>query len=152
MADTMIPPCVQILRALDDFRGGIGVGWLVGGNDLPFRLPIPAKGPAKKIRIDSVPIEFVKNPKLENTGPAASTGPAKLVVPKEKSATGVEIDYRDWKINIQGKERTYNAIFVEKVGKDKIKIKDSKRGKTATVPIKALSAADHEYLKSIGEL
>jgi len=121
------------------------------GNTSYFNLPIPVKGPSDKIRIDGVPASFVKNPKLEEEKKDAAGGNTALAVPKEKSSTGVEIDYRDWKIMLKGKERTYNAIFVEKDG-NRIKIKDSKRGKTAAVPISALSLDDREYLKSLGEL
>ena len=122
------------------------------GNDRPYKLPIPDKGPAKKVRIGDVQSSFVANPKLAAEGQTASTGPTKLVVPKEKSSTGVVIDYRDWTITMGGKKLTVKAIFVEKVGSSNIKIKDSKRGKTATIKISAISDADRAYLKSIGEL
>ncbi len=123
------------------------------GNTSYFNLPIPAKGPSDKVRIDGVPKTFVKNPKLEKkAGTLTTDSTGALVVPKVKTASGVEIDYRDWKITIQGKERVYNAIFVAKDGSSKITIKDSKRGATATIPVSALSADDVEYLKGIGEL
>lgn len=123
-----------------------------GGTEY-YRLPIPSKGPADRAKINKVPTKFVKNPKLEAKNTVATGETPILVVPKEKSSTGVEIDYRDWKITIQGKERIYNAKFVSK-SKDgrKVKIIDSKRGRTAEVPISALSDDDKEYLKSIGEL
>ena len=121
------------------------------GNTSYFNLPITAKGPAAKVRIDGVPVSFVKNPKLEAEKGPTVAGSTILAVPKEKAASGVEIDYRDWKIMLKGKERTYNAIFVKKEG-SKIYIKDAKRGKTAPVPISALSDADKEYLKSLGDI
>jgi hypothetical protein len=123
------------------------------GNTSYFNLPLKASGPVNKTRIDGVPTAFVKNPKLEGGAKAAATtgGSGAIAVPKAKSSSGATIDYRDWKITIQGKERTYNAIFVQKTG-SKIQIKDSKRGKTATIPISALSKADQTYLKELGEL
>ncbi|MEA2067603.1 MAG: hypothetical protein U9P12_00245 [Verrucomicrobiota bacterium] len=123
------------------------------GNTSWFTVTIGSRGPSDKIRIDGIPTPFVKNPKLEGQGKAvaAGGGSGAIAVPKQKSASGATIDYRDWLITIQGKERTYNAIFVKKVG-SKIEIKDSKRGKTATIPISAISKMDREYLKELGEL
>ncbi|VGO14509.1 hypothetical protein PDESU_03071 [Pontiella desulfatans] len=122
------------------------------GNTSYFNLAVSDKGPADKTRIDGVPTPFVKNPKLEEKGKAAGTGGSgALVVPVQKSASGATVEYRDWKITIKGQERTYNAIFVQKSGSN-IQIKDSKRGKTATIPISSLSAEDKEYLKGLGEL
>ncbi len=118
------------------------------GNINYFSLPIPDKGPAAKVRIDGIPTVFVKAPGADEK--AASSGIGKVA-----AGTGGEAivddnspQYRDWKITLQGKERTFNAIYIS-VAKGKVTIKDSKRGKTATVPVSALSAEDVEYLKKI---
>jgi phosphoribosylformylglycinamidine (FGAM) synthase PurS component len=124
------------------------------GNTSFFTLPVGIAGPASKVRIDGVPTPLVKNPKLDPkaNGETGENGGGPIAVPQPKSASGKDIEYRDWKITIQGKERDYNAIFVEKSGATSIKIKDSKRGMTATVPISSLSRDDQAYLKEIGEL
>lgn len=125
-----------------------GLILLDSGGDAPFKLPVPAKGPAKKIQIDGNPITFVPNPKLEGDNKPIVAEVSIPVVPKEVSASGEEIDYRDWKITIQGNERTINAKF-EKVEGGKIYIKSSKNGKVAAIPGSALSAEDQEYVKRI---
>jgi hypothetical protein len=117
------------------------------GNTTYYNLPIPNKGPADKVRIDGVPTAFVKAPgadskKESGLGKAAGGGATAAVVDENAP------QYRDWKITIQGKERVYNAIFVS-AEKGKVTIKDSKRGKNATVPVSALSSEDVEYLKKI---
>ena len=118
------------------------------GNTDYFNLPIPDKGPAAKVRIDGIPTPFVKNPQLEATKTAAKSGGGIPVVPKETSATGEVIDYRDWKISMKGKTITLNAKF-EKMEKGKVFIKSSKNGKVAQVPGSALSDEDKEYVKRI---
>ncbi|WP_372795825.1 SHD1 domain-containing protein [Pontiella sp.] len=119
------------------------------GNAYYFDLPIPSKGPAQTVRIDGVPSKFVKNPRLEKKeggGPALAGGiPA---VPKEKSASGEVIDYRDWTINMGGKAVTVNAIFV-KVERGKVTIKNAKNGREAEIPGSALSDEDKEYVRRI---
>jgi hypothetical protein len=120
------------------------------GNSVYFNLPIPNKGPAAKVRIDGTPVSFVKNPKLEEAEKAAGDMAAGgiPVVPKETSASGEVIDYRDWTITMQGKEITVNAKF-EKVEKGKVYIKNAKNGKVAAIPGSALSDADKEYVTRI---
>lgn len=119
------------------------------GNPTYYTVPIGEKGPADKIRIDGIPTKFVKAPgadekkAVSGIGKVAEGGTAAMETAEEDA-----IQYRDWKITIQGKERTYNAIFVS-VEKGKVSIKDSKRGKIATLPVSALSSEDVEYLKEI---
>lgn len=120
------------------------------GATLWHEVVIKSTGPIDKIRVDGVPVSFVKNPKLEadaNAEATAETGgiPA---VPKETAASGEVIDYRDWTITIKGNTVTVNAIFVE-VKDGKVTIKNSKNGKEAHIPGSALSEADREYVKRI---
>ena len=120
------------------------------GNTSYFNLPIPDNFKGATVRIDGVPTKFVKNPQLEEK--AAGSALAKTggipVVPKETSASGEVIDYRDWKITMNGKEITVNAIFV-KVDKGKVTIKNSKNGREAQIPGSALSDEDKEYVRRI---
>lgn len=118
------------------------------GNSNYFNLPIPDKGPAAKVRIDGTPVSFVKNPQLEATETVAKSGGGIPVVPKETSASGEVIDYRDWTITMKGKQITVNAKF-EKVESGKVFIKNSKNGKVAGVPGSAISDEDKEYVKRI---
>lgn len=118
------------------------------GGDSPFALTVPDKGPAKRIVVDGTPITFVKNPKLEETKTAVVAEGGIPVVPKETSASGEEIDYRDWTITMQGKEIVVNAKF-EKVEDGKVYIKNAKNGKVAGIPGSALSEEDKEYVKRI---
>lgn len=119
------------------------------GNTDYFTLPIPDKGPAAKVRIDGTPVSFVKNPKLEATKTAGTTGGGGIpVVPKEKAASGEVIDYRDWTVTMKGKQITVNAKF-EKIEGGKVYIKNAKNGKVAPVPGSALSDEDKEYVKRI---
>ncbi|WP_372807933.1 hypothetical protein [Pontiella sp.] len=123
------------------------------GNTSFFTLPVGLAGPASKVRIDGVPTPLVKNPKLApkaNGAKDESGGP--IAVPQPKSASGKDIEYRDWTITMNGREISANAIFVEKSGSSNITIKDSKRGNTATIPISSLSREDQAYLREIGEL
>ena len=116
------------------------------GNTTYYNLPIPGKGPADKVRIDGVPTAFVKAPGADTkkeTGLGKAAAGAGAAVVDDNSPK-----YRDWKITIQGKERIYNAVFIS-AGKGKVTIKDSKRGKEATIPVSALSADDVAYLKDI---
>lgn len=119
------------------------------GGTIYYNLPIPDKGPAAKVRIDGTPTAFVKNPQLEADNTAvAKSGGGIPVVPKETSASGEVIDYRDWTITMQGKKITVNAKF-EKIEKGKVYIKNAKNGKVAPVPGSALSDEDKEYVKRI---
>lgn len=118
------------------------------GNTDYYNLPIPDKGPAAKVRIDGTPVSFVKNPQLEAVATATTGGGGIPVVPKDKSATGIVIDYRDWTITMKGKTFTVNAKF-EKIDAGKVYIKNAKNGKVAPVPGSALSEEDREYVKSI---
>lgn len=125
-----------------------GVILLDAGGGSTFKLLIPAKGPSAKIRIDGNPITFVKNPKLEEEKKAVVADTGIPAVPKETSASGEVIDYRDWKITMKGKVITVNAKFV-KIENGKISIKNSKNGKVASIPGSALSEEDKEYVKRI---
>lgn len=118
------------------------------GNTTYYTLPIPAKGPSAKIRIDGTPVSFVKNPKLEVDKTAVAASGGIPVVPKEKSVSGEIIDYRDWKITMKGKEITVNAKF-EKIEGGKVFIKNAKNGKVAGIPGSALSKEDQDYVKRI---
>ncbi len=119
------------------------------GNTSYFNLPIPDKGPTAKIVIDGIPVSFVKNPKLEGGDEkVAAAGGGIPAVPKETSANGEVIDYRDWTISMKGKEISVNAKFV-KIEAGKVTIKNAKNGKEATIPGSALSDEDKEYVKRI---
>ena len=118
------------------------------GNTTYYTLPISAKGPADKIRIDGVPTELVKAPgadekKASGIGKTAGGG-----VAPPTTDDGTVLEYRDWNITMRGKVITANAIFVS-AENGKVTIKDSKLGNNATVPVSALSAEDVEYLKKI---
>lgn len=119
------------------------------GGTIYIKLPISAKGPALKVRDGSTLFEFKKNPLLEpeDKVTAAATGgiPA---VPKQTSATGKVIDYRDWKITMKGREITVNAIFV-KLEKGNVTLKSAKNGRETSIPGSALSEEDKEYVRSI---
>lgn len=117
------------------------------GNTTYYNLPIPNKGPADKVRIDGVLTEFVKAPSDEDKKAAAIAAAAEAgsTLP---GVTENTLQYRDWKITLQGKERTFNAIYVS-MEKGKVTIKDSKMGRNATVPVSTLSAEDVEYLKEV---
>ncbi|MDF7799929.1 hypothetical protein P4C99_10670 [Pontiellaceae bacterium B1224] len=121
---------------------------LDSGGDSPYLLRIPDAGPAANVRIDGNPIKFVENPKLKEEKKEVDTSGALPAVPKEIAASGEEIDYRDWKITMQGKEITVNAKF-EKVEGGKVYIKNAKNGKVAGIPGSALSEEDQEYVKRI---
>ncbi len=118
------------------------------GNSYFYDLPLPDKGPAATVRIDGVPTKFVKNPKLEaeKTEVAGTKTGGIPVVPKETTASGEVIDYRDWTITMGGKQVTVNAIYV-KFEKGKVTIKNSKNGREAEIPGSALSTEDQEYIK-----
>lgn len=113
------------------------------GNTSFFYLRIGTGGPAEKVSIDGIPSPFVKNEKAELEKKTAAESNS-----NKEAEKSVVLEYRDWQITMRGQTSTYNAIFVQKVG-SKIKIKESKRGKTATIPITALSKADQEYLKQL---
>lgn len=113
-------------------------------------LPVTEKGPGATVRFGGMQSKFVKNPKLEEAAKAAgTTDDGKLVVPeKQKSESGMVIDYRDWTITMKGREITVNAIFVKIDGKN-IVIKNAKNGKEASIPGSSLSDEDKEYVKQI---
>lgn len=117
------------------------------GGTIFINLPIPDKGPAAKVRIEGVQVEFKKNPLLEPEDKVAGAATGGIpAVPKQTTASGEVIDYRDWKLTLGGKERTINAIYV-KFEKGQLTIKSSKNGKEATVPGSSLSEEDKEYVK-----
>jgi hypothetical protein len=118
------------------------------GDTIYIVLPITAKGPADSVNLDGVPTKLIKNPNLEANKKTNDDTGTILAIPKEKSASGEEIDYRDWKITMKGKEITVNAKF-EKIDNGKVYIKNAKNGVVAAIPGSALSAEDQEYVKRI---
>lgn len=126
-----------------------GVEFDSGDGETYYILKISDKGPSAKARIGSMPVTFIKNPKLEAEAKTGGSSETKLVVPeKQKSESGMVIDYRDWTITMKGREIKVNAIFVKIDGKNVI-IKNAKNGKEATIPGSALSDEDKEYVKQV---
>ncbi len=115
------------------------------GNDIPFLLPITAKGPADKVNINGVVTPFVKNPNLEakKEPGGVPAGPAKVATKEGKALVP---EYREWTINMRGKQMKFTAIYVQKSG-TKVTLKEQKRGLSNDFPIAALSKEDQAYLK-----
>lgn len=112
-------------------------------------LPIPSTGPGKRgIQLETGEmIKFVANKNLEKKE-NASTGNKAIAVPKEKSKSGMEIDYREWTISMKGKKIPFRAIFVKKEG-SAIFLKDEKRGITRDFPFSKLSTEDKKYIQKL---
>lgn len=118
------------------------------GSTVWYSIPIGQKGPAAKIRINGIPISFIKNPNLQAETKSITNSDGSIAVPKPKSKSGEVIDYRDWKITMKGRTININARF-EKFEDGKVHIKNAKNGKIAQVPGSALSNEDKEYVKRI---
>ncbi|MBT8042249.1 MAG: hypothetical protein HKP10_02500 [Kiritimatiellales bacterium] len=121
---------------------------LLGDSESPFKIRFRSiKEPPAQVSIDGVSSPFVKNEKAAE----AAKQEAAAAAAAEEADKPIKPEYRDWQITMRGQTSTHNAIFVQKLG-SKVKIKESKRGKTATVPISSLSKADQDYLKKLGVL
>jgi hypothetical protein len=118
------------------------------GNNIFIALPLTIKGPPAALNLNGIPTKLIKNPKLTVEKTTEDTTGGIPAVPKETSASGEEIDYRDWKITMQGKEITVNAKY-EKIEGGKVYIKNAKNGVVAAIPGSALSPEDQEYVKRI---
>ena len=117
------------------------------GNSIA-RIPIPEKGPAAKIQLDSgVIIRFFKNKNL-TVKKEESTETKAIAVPTEKSKSGMEINYREWTISMNGKKIPFRAMFVKKEG-SKVFLKDEKRGITKDFSFSKLSLEDRKYIQKL---
>jgi hypothetical protein len=126
------------------------------GNSLTFNLPIPAKGPAAKIRIDGTPVAFVKNPKLEAKDSVAADGSnTKLATGSaEMQAAGEEAEkFRTWTLTApSGKAVTVEAMFVSFDKRKKmVTIRLAKNNAEKAFAAHMFSDEDKEYLKTVIE-
>ena len=120
-----------------------------GDGESYINLPIDVKGPSKRgIQLENgTMIKFVKNKNLEEKIEVA-TGTKAIAVPKEKSKSGMEIDYREWTISMKGKKIPFRAIFVKREG-SRVFLKDEKRGITKDFLVTKLSTGDKNYIKKL---
>ena len=114
-----------------------------------YPIPIGLKGPAETIRIDGMPIKFVKSP--SNTGEVGSAGTKAATTTLAGTETTEEDDtlkpeFRTWTIMFKGKPIEARAIYV-KQEKGKVTLKLESNGKENAFSIYSLSKEDQEYVK-----
>jgi len=139
------------LITYEPYDYGEGEFYLSRTSDSRITVPISDKGPTDKLTLEGTgeSVTFVKAPVKEVPvveAPVAvkSTfgGPQKAKKPTE---------YRPWTVTMGGNViEVESAIFVE-MKDGQVTLQSAKNGQLATVPVKALSAADRAYLRDILE-
>ena len=110
-----------------------------------YNIPIGSRGPSDTIRIDGMPIKFIKSP--TNTGEAG--GVAEKAAPVLVAATGEEgltAEYREWIIIHKGKKIPVRAMYIEQKS-GKVYLKAEANGVTKPFLISMLSKPDQAYVK-----
>ena len=117
-----------------------------------YEIPIGIKGPPDTIRIDGMPVKFIKSP--TNTGEGKGGATAKAATP-DATMPGTETaeedkvlkpEFRTWTITFKGKPVRARAIFV-KQEKNQVFLKLEANGKEKAFSLYSLSKEDQAYIK-----
>jgi len=119
-----------------------------GDGESFYEIPIGLKGPADTIRIDGMPIKFIKSP--SNTDEAGSGGTkaattAAGTAPAEEDNT-LKPEFRTWTITFKGKPAQASATFI-KQEKNMVFLKLEANGKEKAFSVYSLSKEDQAYIK-----
>ncbi len=114
-----------------------------------YEIPIGIKGPPDTIRIDGMPVKFIKSP--SNTGEGKDGEKAKAATPESATAAAEEDDtpkpeFRTWTIAFKGKPIQASAIFI-KQEKNMVTLKLEANGKEKAFSVYSLSKEDQAYIK-----
>jgi len=117
-----------------------------------YEIPIGSKGPPDTIRIDGMPVKFVKSDwytaKLEGgTGTeTATTDKAATATSEAKEDDTLKPEFRTWTITFKGKPVKARAIFI-KQEKNQVFLKLEANGKEKAFSLYSLSKKDQAYIK-----
>jgi len=115
-----------------------------GDGSTYYRLPVSMENFPERVKTGTRISKFVKNKKLKPLQDNMQTAEAESgnVQDQDDSAP----DYRDWTVEVDGREITFNAVYIKTDGGD-IYLKESKRGLVNDFPYHIFSEEDQDYLK-----